>query len=344
MENKTNRKRVLITGSAGFLGHHVCEGILKDTDWEIVTIDRLSHTAKDGFDRLRDVNVYDDKRVTRFTHDLNMPIGDGIRKELGHIDYILHIAANSHVDTSITHPVDFILNNVNSTLQMLEYARKLPELKKFIYFSTDEVYGSAPQGVNYKEGDRMNPGNPYSASKASAEAICRAYANTYKLPILITNTMNIIGERQAPEKFLPLVINKVLDGETVYIHANKEKTKAGQRFYIHARNITAALLFILNEVDELLDPYDASKGVFNIVGEKEFDNLEFALTIAKYVGKELNYELVDFHSSRPGHDLRYALDGNKLLNYGFTYPVPVDESIKNIVEWTLKPENIKWLR
>lgn len=336
-------KRVLITGASGFLGHHVCEDIIKNTDWEIVTIDRLSHTAKDGFDRLRDVDVYDSKRLFRFTHDLNQPIGDGIIKEIGHIDYVFHIAANSHVDTSIEQPVDFSMNNVKSCLEMLEFARKLPSLEKFIYFSTDEVYGTAPEGVDYAEGDRHNPGNPYSASKSAAEAMCRAYANTYKVPIVITNTMNIIGERQDPEKFLPLVINKVLDDEIVFIHGTPDKTKAGQRHYLHARNIGAALRFIVEKTTELLSPVDAGEGVFNIVGEKEFDNLTFAQTIAQYVGKELKYEIVDFHSARPGHDLRYALDGNKLKSYGFKYPVPVDESIKNIVEWTLKPENKKWL-
>ena len=99
----------------------------------------------------------------------------------------------------------------------------------------------------------MNPGNPYSASKAGSECICRAYANTYRMPIVITNTMNVIGERQHPEKYLPLVINKVLKGEKLFIHANKEKTKAGTRYYIHARNVAAAILFILEKTTETLD-------------------------------------------------------------------------------------------
>ena len=336
-------KRVLITGASGFLGHHVVEHLLKTTDWEIVTIDRLSETTKNGFDRLREIKAFDDKRVFRFTHDLNLPIGEGLRKEIGYIDYIIDIASDSHVDRSIDHPVPFVQNNVNKTLMMLEYARLVPSLKKFIQFSTDEVYGTAPQGVWFKEGDAHNSGNPYSASKSAQEQICRAYANTYKLPIVITNTMNIIGERQHPEKFFPLVMNKVLKGEKLYIHADKTKTKAGQRHYLHARNIGAALIFILENTEELLDAHDVSLGTFNIVGEREFDNLEFAQTIAKYVGKPLDYEMVDFHSSRPGHDLRYALDGSKLEKYGFKYPVPVDESIKRIVEWTLKEENKKWL-
>ena len=215
--------------------------------------------------------------------------------------------------------------------------------KMMICGNTDEVYGTAPQGVDYAEGDRHNPGNPYSASKSGSESIVRAYANTYRLPCIITNTMNVLGERQHPEKYLPLVINKLVDGEIVHIHSNKEKTKAGTRFYIHARNVADGILYVLDNTTETLDRLDASKGVFNIVGEKELDNLELAQIIAKYVGKELNYELVDFHSSRPGHDLRYALSGKKMELLGWKPPINIEESIQKIVEWTLLKENNKWL-
>lgn len=346
MKGDLPMKRVLVTGSCGFVGHHVVEGLLKSTDWEIVTLDRLKYSGRNGYDRLRDINAYDDTRVFRFQHDLNQAIGEGLRKELGHIDYVLHIAAESHVDRSITEPVPFVMNNIRSVLTMLEYMRDKKDsdpIEKFLYFSTDEVYGTAPEGKFYKEGEAHKSGNPYSASKSAAEQIVRAYANTYKLPCLITNTMNIIGERQDKEKFLPLVINKVLADEKVLIHANPDKTQAGKRHYLHARNITAALIFILENVQESLSEVDAGSGVFNIVGEREFDNLEFAQTVAKYVGKELKYELVDFHSSRPGHDMRYALDGSKLSNMGFVYPVTAEESIKKVVEWTLSEENRKWL-
>ena len=163
----------------------------------------------------------------------------------------------------------------------------LKNLEKFIYFSTDEVYGSAPVGKNYKEGERFNCGNPYSASKGAAECVCQSYANTYQMPIIVTNTMNVIGERQHPEKFVPKVIRKVLAGEPITIHSNKQKTKAGSRFYIHARNIADALLHIINNCDETLDNYDSSMGRFNIVGEEETDNLELAQMIADILGKEL---------------------------------------------------------
>lgn len=335
--------RVLLTGASGFVGHHVAEHILKTTEWEIVTLDRLARTARNGYDRLRDVDAYDHERVRRFTHDLNQPIGEGLRKEIGPLDYVLHIAAESHVDRSITEPVPFVMNNVASALTMLEYARKLPDLNRFVYFSTDEVYGSAPEGKDYREGDRHNPGNPYAASKSAAESIVRSYANTYGVPAIITNGMNFIGERQDPEKFLPLVIKRALSGEKVYIHGTPDKRKAGSRYYIHARNAGAALVFILQETTETLCNYQADVGVFNVVGEREYDNLAFASLVAMATGNELNYEIVDFHSSRPGHDLRYGLDGTKLRRLGYNPPVTIEDSIKRVVEWSLRDENKHWL-
>ncbi len=336
-------KKVIITGAAGFVGHHIVEHIIKYTDWEIITLDRLSKTTCNGFDRLRDIEVFDDERVTSYTHDLNQPIGDGLIKEIGQVDYILHVAAASHVDNSIEEPVPFIINNVKSTLEMLEFARKQNKLQKFLYFSTDEVYGTAPNNINYVEGDRYNSGNPYSASKAAAEQCCYAYSNTYKLPIIITNGMNILGERQHHEKYLPKIINYVLDGKTLPIHSNADKTQAGMRHYIHARNIADAIVFILDNTTEVLDNIDASKGKFHIVGEKEFDNLALAQLVASIIDKPLKYEMIDFHSARPGHDLRYAMSGKKLSDYGWNPPVSIEQSIKQIIKWSLLDENLRWL-
>ena len=336
------KKRILITGACGFVGHHFCEHFLKETDWEIIVWDKLNY-ASAGFDRLRDISVFDDKRVKVLTVDMNLPISEGIAKETGEVDYIVNLASESHVDNSIKNPVSFIQNNVNLVLNILEWARTLKNLKKFIQFSTDEVYGPAPEGVLYKEGDRHCPSNPYSASKSAQEMICRAYSNTYGLPINIVNSMNIFGERQHPEKFIPLCIRKILKGEKVLIHSSPDKTKPGSRFWLHARNIAKAIQFIIENTNEVLNKYDASQGVFNIVGEKEVDNLTLAKMIADILGKPLNYELVDFHSSRPGHDLRYALDGSKLKNYGFEYPKTFEESLRKTVEWSIKPENQRWL-
>ncbi|MFA5747439.1 MAG: GDP-mannose 4,6-dehydratase [Candidatus Paceibacterota bacterium] len=337
-------KKIIITGGEGFVGSHAVEHFLKNTDWDIVVLDKLNY-ASSGLDRLRDMECFEANRnrVKIFTPELQEPITVGLAAEIGAVDYIINFASESHVDRSIADPVNFIKNNVNLMLTMLEYAR-IVNPKKFIQFSTDEVYSEAPIGINYKEGERHNPGNPYSASKSAQEMICRAYSNTYGLPINITNSSNIIGERQHSEKFLPLCIKKTLNGEILKIHSNPDQTKAGSRFYLHARNIAQALQFIIEKTDEKIDKLDASKGCWNIISNDEIDNLTMAQKIAKIIGKELKYELINFHSSRPGHETRYGLDGDKLKKAGFNYPVNFEESLKKTVEWTLKPENKKWLQ
>ena len=332
--------RVLITGMCGFIGHHLVEHILKNTDWDIVGIDRLSY-ASNGLDRLRDIDAFDDKRVLMLTADFTKPLKEGIAKEAGEVDYILHLGANSHVDKSIDDALPFVYDNVLGTVQMLEFARTLPNLEKFVYFSTDEVFGPIEVGTS-KEGDVHNPSNPYSASKAAAEDFCIAYANTYSLPIIITNTMNVFGERQHPEKFIPLCINKILKGEKISIHSYPDKKKAGSRFYIHARNVADALVWILDNTDEVLDIHDTQAGRFNIVGELEVDNLSLANFIADILVEDLNYEMVDFHTSRPGHDTRYALDGGKLSELGWNVPKTFKVSLTKTVEWFI--DNPRWLK
>ena len=171
----------------------------------------------------------------------------------------------------------------------------------------------------------------------------------YKMPIQITNGMNILGERQHPEKYLPKIINSILDEKILTIHANAEKTQAGKRHYIHARNVGDALLFILKNVDETLHHVDASKGKFNIVGEKQLDNLQLAQIVEKavqkhYPEKKLKYEFVSFHAERPGHDLVYGLNGDKMKNLGWQPPKTIEESIEKIVDWSLLEENKRWLK
>lgn len=324
--------KILITGGAGFIGHHIVEHILKNTDWEIVVLDKLNYASL-GFDRLRDISVFDENRVLVLTSDFSKPITTGVEKEIGDVDYIIHLGAETHVDNSIKDPESFVISNVLGTMHILNFARNQKKLKKMIYFSTDEVFGAAPVGINYKEWDRYNSGNPYAATKAGGEELSLAFHNTYKVPILITHTMNVMGERQHPEKFIPMTIKKILNGDKVIIHSNPDKTKAGSRFYIHARNVASAMLFLL-EKGSVGDKY-------NIVGEKEVDNLELAKFIADTLGKELNYEMVDFHSSRPGHDLRYALDGGKMKSMGWELPINFDNSLKKTIEWTV--EHKEWL-
>jgi dTDP-glucose 4,6-dehydratase len=340
-------KRVLVTGANGFIGAHLVSEIMKRTDWEVVSLDRLDVSGT--YTRLGEVFEENPEWRTRFTpvwHDLKASLNEFVNHRIGHVDYVVHLAAGSHVDRSIDYPMEFVMDNVVGTCNLLDWFRERKENPfslfetdpvRFLYFSTDEVFGPAPEGVAYKEWDRYNSGNPYSAAKAGAEELCVAYANTYGLDIMVTHTMNVFGERQHPEKFIPTVIRKVRDGETVTIHSNKDRTKAGSRHYIHARDVADAVLLLLEKGRGLpLEKY-------NVVGEKEMDNLELAQTIAAVMGKELKYEMLDFHSARPGHDLRYALDGTKMLEeFDWQPRLKVDERLREVVEWTLEHEE-HWL-
>lgn len=343
-EDQKERGRILITGGAGFVGHHFVEHFLKNTDWDIVVLDKLSY-ASEGFDRLRDIEAFDDKRVLSLAVDFTKPLSEGVKQEIGNVQYIFHLGAESHVDNSIEDPEPFVRSNVIGTMHMLNYAKELKDLKCFFYFSTDEVFGPAPNDIKYKEEDRHNPTNPYSAAKSGGEMLVKAYRNSYKLPAIITRSMNIIGERQHPEKYIPMVINKVLAGEIVTIHANADKTKAGSRFYIHARNVADGYLHLVKMIEPITKDSIIGNPIgqdFHITGEREVDNLELAQMIAKILGKELKYEMVDFHGSRPGHDLRYALDGGKMKNYGWEPSKTFEESLKKTIEWFI--DNRKWLK
>jgi dTDP-D-glucose 4,6-dehydratase len=174
-----------------------------------------------------------------------------------------------------------------------------------------------------------------SASKAAQDAISHAYWRTYGLPVVVTHTMNIIGERQDPEKFVPKVMSYVLAGDTIPIHGSADG-RPGTRFYLHARNQADALLHIIETVRPALHADGATEpDSFNVVGEREVDNLTMARMVAETIGQSLRYELLEFHSARPGHDLRYALDGSKLAASGWKPPVPLEESLARTVRWTL---------
>jgi dTDP-glucose 4,6-dehydratase len=337
-------KTVLVTGGAGFIAHHFINKILSETDWRIISLDRLDYSG--NLNRLHEViEQYPPevrKRVRIVHHDLKAAINPQIANMIGRVDIIAHLAAGSHVDRSIDFPMEFVMDNVVGTVNLLDYAKNLDTLEKFIYFSTDEVFGPAPDGVKYAENDRYNSTNPYSASKAGGEEMAVAFENTYNMPIIITHTMNVFGERQHPEKYIPMCIKRVRDNEVITVHANSEKTKAGSRHYIHAGDVSDAVMFLLNtDTSGLAPDYGGAKcQKFNIVGAEELDNLQLAQYIADVQGKPLNYEMVDYHSSRPGHDLRYALCGNKMKNLGWT-PQPVKDRLQQTIEWTLKHD--RWL-
>ncbi len=360
--------RLLITGGAGFIGHHLIEHIMRGftemdpAETRICVLDRLDETA--SFERLSDITTWKDwrERVSTVWHDLKAPINATVVHTIneglgGRPTAILHLAAASHVDRSIVNPTSFVQDNVVGTVNLLDYVTFLSEtadcngrLKPTVLiFSTDEVYGPAQKGEVFVEGDRHNPGNPYAATKSAAESMARAYRNTYGLDLLITNCMNVFGERQSPEKFIPMTIRKCINGESNIVHTDPDGVP-GSRFYLHARNCADATVFVLlNGTKDHGD--DACAGTYHIVGYEEVSNLAVVKKVHALVSvmkklhgikvPKLDTALVDFHSVRPGHDLRYAQSGDRLANMGFGYKKSFDRALNSTVLWYL--ENPTWL-
>ncbi|MBI4091192.1 GDP-mannose 4,6-dehydratase [candidate division WWE3 bacterium] len=327
-------KTVLLTGGAGFIGHHTVEHFLKLTDWKVVIVDRLSYSGNLNF--LTDIIVWEQlkDRVKFVYHDFRSPFSDTTIKLMGNVDIIIHMGAESHVDRSIENPRIFAESNVVGTVNMLELAKKLePDI--FIYVSTDEVYGPSVNGHLHKEGEPHRPSNPYSASKSGGEAFAYSYWNTYGLPVIITNTMNNFGERQNPEKFVPKTVNSIIKSEKVILHcrmATNKISEVSSRCWLHARNHADGLLFLIEKgtVGER----------YNITGEKATVE-EVAEMISKILGKPIKKKFVDFHSFRPGHDMHYGLDGTKMKKLGWTPPYSLERSLQTTIDWMLR--NPKWL-
>jgi dTDP-glucose 4,6-dehydratase len=329
---------LLLTGAAGFAGSHALRHVLANTDWTVTC--PVSYDHKGKLFRLESaMRWHDPNRVVVVPCDLAMPFPTSVLRQLGTPDYIVNYASDSHVDRSIALPALFIRNNVELMLNMLDFARcqARDSLRAFVQISTDEVYGAC-QGDPHVEWSPIVPSNPYAASKASQEAIATAYWRTYALPLLIVNCMNMFGEFQDEEKFVQKVISRVNAGQAVTIHASPSG-QPGSRCWIHARNLADGILFLLSRVsDGVIPSYRAMTGFepkparYNVVGE-EIDNLTMAKMIARHLGKELEYKLTDFHNERPGHDIRYALDGRKMAGLGWTPPVSLSESLAKLIDW-----------
>ena len=333
-------KRVLITGCGGFIGAHLLEHVLHETDWEVTATDSFRHKGRT--DRIRQVLEAGPpewrQRTHVVMHDLAAPVASQLRHKIGHVDYVLALGSLSHIDDSIADPVPFARNNLDIALSTLEYARDAsPE--HLIWVSTDEVYGPTEPGGALAEWSPILPSNPYSGSKACQEAMAIAYWRTYGVPLSIVNCMNLIGERQGAEKYLPTLIRKISRGERVTVHGSPGNI--GSRFYLHARNLADALLFILRTLPPGMFPDAGRPDRFNIVGPDRVSNLELAQMVAGIIGVRLRYELEDFHTTRPGHDPHYGLSGTKLAALGWKPPVPFRESLARTVQWSLTHK--EWL-
>jgi dTDP-glucose 4,6-dehydratase len=324
---------LLLTGGCGFAGSHFCEHILVNTDWQITVLDGLTYAGDPA--RIYEAGKFDRNRVRIFWHDLNSPIMPTLERRIGPVDYVVNMASNSHIDHSIADPVPFVKNNINVALHMLEYARG-QKLKSFVQIETDEIYGSIePDGKPYAEWSSINPSNAYSASKSCQGAIAIAYWRTYGVPLVLVTPMNLFGERQDREKFIPKCIRAIALGEKILIHGTPQNI--GSRHWLHARNIADAILFLLKRPVATYPEADRPDR-YNVVGER-LDNLQMACRIAKIMGMPLEYRFDHNPRSRPGHDLHYGLDGSKLAALGWKAPLDLDTSLERTVKWLqLNPE------
>ena len=328
-------KTILITGAAGFIGRHLVQRVLETTDWRIIALDGLSYAA-DTLKLVQD-HGYEKSRVKLLWHDLRAPFPEELIEQIGPVDYIANVASASHVERSIAQPASFFLNNAALIANMLEFAR-IAKPEKFLQVSTDEVFGPAYGDYCHKEWDVHIPSNPYSASKSAQEALCVAYWRTYGLPLIITNTMNNFGEGQHPEKFVPMVIRRILAGEEIPVHGKWEGGKfiPGSRYWLHASTHADALIYLLREAHPESYPEASRPSRWNVVGDQEIDNQRMVEIIGGILGETPNISQDDFHSSRPGHDLRYALDGEKLRQSGWQASTSFDCALEQTVKNTRK--------
>lgn len=337
----SNRKSVLVTGAAGFIGHHLVKWLVHETDWNIFALDRadskyLERRLEFVTDSLTETQR---SRVEVLKSDLReFSIGE-FKKMDPHL--IFHLAAESHVERGIAAPLDFAANNVMGTVHLLQLARGGTRLERLIYYSTDEVFGPARRGVSFEEYGRYNSTNPYSASKAAAEEFCVAFHNTYNLPVTVLHLMNVFGERQHHEKFIPKVMRSLSRDETVVIHTDRNGQPL-RRHFIDVNDICKTSLFIARAGGDLVsaDP-DIRCPKLNLVGCEEIDCMTLAREIARLMRKNLRYELRAEVSERPNFDERYDLAPGALHRFGWTLASRLSERLPELVEWTLR--NPEWI-
>ena len=327
--------KIVVTGGAGFIGSTVIKLALKK-NYKVLNIDSLSYAGnKNNLKNISNHRNYKFKKINIL--NLNK-INEAIKDFKP--NYLMHLAACSHVDNSILSPLEFIKVNIEGTYNLLELSRgllnksKLPKNFRFHYVSTDEVFGSLPKKGFFDEKSNMNPRNPYSASKAAGEHLVKSWGNTYSLPFLISNCSNNYGPFQHPEKLIPKVIINALLNKKIPIYGNGKNI----RDWLHV-NDHADCLIKLAEKGKSYQSY-------NIGSSNEITNINIVKKICKILDKKIktknsHLDLISFIKDRPGHDLRYAINSKKINESLKWYPkIKFDEGLTNTVEWYIN--NKKW--
>ncbi len=320
-------KTILVTGGAGFIGSNYVKYLLKHYDYKIVNFDKLTYAG--NLENLTDIE--DDKRYKFVKGDICS--SEEVEKALreNKVDTIVNFAAESHVDRSILGPREFIVTNVIGTQTLLEAARKLGT-EKYLQVSTDEVYGSLPEDkpeIKFTEKTPLTTNSPYSASKASADLLVNAYYHTFKMPVLTTRCSNNYGPYQFPEKLIPLMIAKAIDGEKLPVYGDGKNV----RDWLYVEDHCSAITEVLHKgkIGE----------VYNIGGNNEWYNIDIVKIILKILGK--GEDQITYVKDRPGHDRRYAIDSSKIMSeLGWSPKYQFNGGIEETIKWYV--ENESWWR
>ncbi len=305
--------KVLVTGGAGFIGSNFVRYALQaHPDWHVTNLDKLTYAGRK--ENLHD--VMDDPRHT-FVHGdiLDAPVAGPLVEA---VDYVVHFAAETHVDRSIMSAADFIKTDVEGSFVLLEAARRNPGLKRFIQISTDEVYGSVPEGSS-TETDELRPRNPYAASKAGADRLAYSYWATHDVPVIVTRASNNYGPYQFPEKILPLFVTNLVDDLQVPLYGDGGNI----RDWLHVLDHCRALDLLLHT--------GTNGEVYNIGGGNEVKNIDLTHTVLKLMGKTT--DLIKPVADRKGHDRRYSLGTKKLEGMGWKPQVPFEQGLAETVAW-----------
>jgi len=331
-------KTILITGGAGFIGSHVVRLFVKKyPDYKIVNLDKLTYAG--NLANLKDI---ENKPNYEFVKG-DIVDGDFILQlfEERQFDGVIHLAAESHVDRSISNPTEFVYTNVIGTVNLLNAAKHIWKDdfsdKKFYHISTDEVYGSLGEEGMFTEETRYDPHSPYSASKASSDHFVRAYHDTFGLPVVISNCSNNYGSYQFPEKLIPLFINNIRNKKPLPVYGKGENVRDWLWVVDHARAI------------DVIYHKGKTGDTYNIGGFNEWKNIDLIRTMCRVMDKKLNRpegeseKLITYVKDRAGHDLRYAINATKIKNeLGWEPSVQFEEGISKTIDWYL--DNAEWMK